>query len=192
VIRDVPTTLLLAGIVACATGACGRRTVSDPADWSIDVRPLAVPAQTGSREPQLTGSGPDVVLSWLEHAGATNTLKFSQRAGSGWGAPMTVVSGTDWFVSYADPPAVMRLSDGRLVAQWLQQTDPRIEAMDLRLSSRRTPARPGLDLSLRTTTARSLSTRSRHSSSCQAGRSAWSGSMDVKVSSRPTIQREVP
>ena len=47
---------------------------------------------------------------------------------------MTVASGTDWFVSYADPPAVMRLSDGTLVAQWLQQTDPRIEAMDLRLS----------------------------------------------------------
>ena len=133
-IRGVPTTLLLAGIVASATCACGRRTVSDPAEWSIDVRPLAVPAQVGSREPQLTGSGPDVVLSWLEHAGATNTLKFSQRTGSGWSAPMTVASGTDWFVSYADPPAVMRLSDGTLVAQWLQQTDPRIEAMDLRLS----------------------------------------------------------
>ena len=133
-IRGVPTTLLLAGIVASATGACGRRTVSDPAEWSIDVRPLAVPAQAGSREPQLTGSGPDVVLSWLEHAGATNTLKFSQRTRSGWSAPMTVASGTDWFVSYADPPSVMRLSDGSLVAQWLQQTDPRIEAMDLRLS----------------------------------------------------------
>jgi hypothetical protein len=70
----------------------------------------------------------------LEHAGATSILKFAQRASSGWSAPMTVASGTDWFVSYADPPAVMRLSDGTFVAQWLQQTDPRIEAMDLRLS----------------------------------------------------------
>ena len=132
--RCVATTLLLAASVAMATASCGRRAASDPSSWSIVVRHMAAPAAANSREPQLTGSGADVVLSWLEHAGAATTLKFSDWTGSGWGPPMTVASGSDWFVSYADPPAVMRLSDGTLVAQWLQQTDPRIEAMDLKLS----------------------------------------------------------
>jgi hypothetical protein len=79
-------------------------------------------------------SGGDLILSWIERAGATTTLKFAERTGSGWTVPVTAASGADWFLSYADPPAVMRLSNGTLVAQWLQHTDARIEAMDLKLS----------------------------------------------------------
>jgi hypothetical protein len=46
-----------------------------------------------------------------------------------------VASGTDWFVSWADVPSVSRLADGTLVAQWLKNVDPSIEAYDLRLST---------------------------------------------------------
>jgi len=108
-------------------------TPPDPAAWSIDIRPLTAPAGPSSTEPQLTASGTHVILSWIERAGATSTLKFAQRTDEGWSTPLTVASGADWFLSYADPPAVMRLSNGTLVAQWLQQIGP-IEAMDLTLS----------------------------------------------------------
>lgn len=128
------TTLLLAAVIGLATASCGPRAPADPAAWSIAIRPVAAPAGAGSAEPQLTGSGAGVILSWLEHAGTTSTLKFAERTDAGWTAPVTAASGAGWFVSYADPPAVMRLSNGTLVAQWLQHTDPRLEAMDLRLS----------------------------------------------------------
>jgi hypothetical protein len=117
---------------ALSTASCGR--AQDPSGWSIDIRPLTSPAGTDSAEPQLAVSGTGVILSWLERTGTTTTLKFSERTDGPWGAPITVASGTDWFVSSADPPAVMRLSNGTLVAQWTRQTDPRIEAMDLELS----------------------------------------------------------
>ncbi|MEQ1573177.1 MAG: sialidase family protein [Vicinamibacterales bacterium] len=74
------------------------------------------------------------MLSWVERAENTTTLKFAERTATGWTAPVTAASGKDWFVSYADPPSVMRMSSGTLVAQWTPQTDPLIEAMDLRLA----------------------------------------------------------
>jgi hypothetical protein len=92
------------------------------------------PAGGNSSEPQLTASGDDLILSWIERAGPATTLKFAERTDSGWTVPVTAASGADWFISYADPPAVMRLSNGTLVAQWLQHIDPRIEAMDLKMS----------------------------------------------------------
>ena len=130
-----PHFLVVAAIAALATVGCRwfTPTPPDPAAWSIDIRPLTAPAATSSTEPQLTASGTDVILSWIERAGATSTLKFAQRTDEGWSAPLTAASGADWFLSYADPPAVMRLSNGTLVAQWLQQIGP-IEAMDLKLS----------------------------------------------------------
>ena len=46
----------------------------------------------------------------------------------------TVASGTDWFVNWADVPSVIRLDDGTLAANWLQVTDARTEAYNLRLT----------------------------------------------------------
>ena len=122
-------------IAALSTAGCGWLTPDppDPAAWAIDIRPLSSPAGTSSTGPQLTASGGEVILAWIERAGASSTLKFAQHTDAGWSAPLTAASGTDWFLSYADPPAVMRLSNGTLVAQWLQQIGP-IEAMDLKLS----------------------------------------------------------
>lgn len=74
------------------------------------------------------------MLSWVERNGPRTTLKFAERTASGWTMPVTAASGIGWFVSYADPPSVMRLSNGTLVAQWQERTHRFIEAMNLRLS----------------------------------------------------------
>ena len=128
--------LVLALAAALTVASCGwlQRTPPDPAAWAIDIRPDTTAAGEQTTEPQLTASGGNVILSWVERAGPNATLKFAQRREDGWSAPVTVASGTDWFLSYADPPAVLKLSNGTLVAQWLRQTDPRLEAMDLELS----------------------------------------------------------
>ena len=122
--------------VVMASVACNwlRWTPPDPTTWSVDIRPLATPASSTSSEPQLTASNGRVILTWVDRTRANSALRFAEHTGRGWSAPMTAAQGSDWFLSYADPPAVMRLSNGTLVAQWLQQTDPRVEAMDLKLS----------------------------------------------------------
>ena len=46
-------------------------------------------------------------------------------------------SGTDWFVSGVDPPAVMRLRDGSLAAAWYKAVDLATEAYDTLMATSR-------------------------------------------------------
>ena len=128
--RNLTSLLALAALVV-VSASCGR---SEPAAWTVAVQRVASPAGPNSSEPQIVDSGRGRILSWVERAGATSHLRFSERTASGWSPAVTAASGNDWFLSYADVPSVMRLSDGTLVAQWLQQIDPIMEAYNLRLS----------------------------------------------------------
>jgi hypothetical protein len=101
----------------------------------VNVAPLQPPITGQTAQPNLTASSRGIVLSWLEHADATATLKYSERDGGGaWSPARTVASSDNWFVSGADPPMVMRLTDGTLVATAYPATDVSIEAYDLQLS----------------------------------------------------------
>jgi hypothetical protein len=122
---------LLAAAVAVTSSSCGR---SEPADWTVAVQRVESPAGANSSEPQVAVSDRGVLVSWIERVGTTTYLKFAERTASGWTAPITAASGADWFLSYADVPSVQRVADGTLVAQWLQTTDPIIEAYNLQMS----------------------------------------------------------
>ena len=95
---------------------------------------LESPAGANSSEPQLSVSSRGILLSWIERVGTTTSLKFAERTASGWTQPVTAASGPNWFLSYADVPSVQRMASGTLVAQWLENTDPQIEAYNLRMS----------------------------------------------------------
>ena len=122
---------LLAAAVAVTCLSCGR---GDPAAWTVTVQRVASPAGASSSEPQVAVSDRGILLSWIERVGTTTSLKFAERTASRWTAPITAASGPDWFLTFADVPSVIRLSDGTLVAQWLETTDLRLEAYNLRMS----------------------------------------------------------
>jgi hypothetical protein len=125
------TTVTVIAALIVVTLSCGRTA---PAAWTVAVQRVDSPAGPNSSEPQIVDSGRGRILSWVERAGATSSLKFAERTASGWSPATTAASGNDWFLSYADVPSVMRLGDGTIVAQWLQQLDPIMEAYNLRLS----------------------------------------------------------
>lgn len=124
------------GIVVLASFAvaCGGATGESPEDWTATVQSIETPAAAGSLGPQLTASNGAPVLSWIERDGGRSTLRYAERTSGGWSAAQTVAAGDDWFVSWADVPAVMRLSDGTVVANWFVATREEIEAYDLLLS----------------------------------------------------------
>lgn len=130
--------LVVALLFAAITGGCRR---NDPAPAAppesalpFVVEPLGAPAQGNSGQPQLTTSDRGVILSWLEQPDTSATLRFSELAASAWTAAKTVASSSDWFVTDADVPTVMRKRDGTLVATTYPSVDSAIEAYDLRLS----------------------------------------------------------
>jgi hypothetical protein len=125
----IPSALLVATI--------GLSVVDDTrrdAAWPLSIDPLASPAGANSGQPQLTVSARGALLSWVERDGAAAKLRYAERTASGWTAPRTVASGTDWFVNWADVPSVLRLADGTLAAHWLQKSGPDTYAYDVRLA----------------------------------------------------------
>ena len=90
----------------------------------ITVSEVAAPAAPGSAEPCVeAGADGRAYLSWIEPAGAgRHSLRFSVWQERGWSAPRTVADGSDWFVNWADFPAVTALDDGTLAAHWLKKT----------------------------------------------------------------------
>lgn len=130
-------TLALVVLIPLVTAACGQspKPPEAPRESPLDisVRRITVPAQGESGQSQVTASNRGAIVSWLERTGASATLKFAQLTSGTWTAPRTIASSDRWFVSDADPPTVMRLSDGTLVAAIYPVIDVRIEAYDLRL-----------------------------------------------------------
>lgn len=104
------------------------------APWVPVVEPLPSPAGSRTAEPQFTMSGGHATLSWLVLDGTQAVLKFTERAAGAWSPARTVVAGQDLMVNSADVPSVIRLADGALVGQWLQQDGLDPESYRLRLS----------------------------------------------------------
>ena len=131
--RSLFMAALFAAIIGCRQANQGPQATAETA-LPFVVEPIGAPAQGDSGQPQLTTSDRGVILSWLEQADASATLKFSELAGGAWTAAKTVASSDGWFVTDADVPTVLRKRDGTLVATTYPSVDPAIEAYDLRLS----------------------------------------------------------
>jgi hypothetical protein len=136
--RHTGTALAIATILAaaCSRESTAPSTASSPSApaWTLKLQPLQTPAAVDSLQLQLTVSQQGPLLSWVELDDDKATLKFAERKPDGWSQPQTVASGTEWFVNETDVPSVLRLSNGTLVAAWLQMTNPEREAYDVRLS----------------------------------------------------------
>ena len=124
-------------LMALVVALCGAACVRGAVETRLAVRPLEAPAAVGSGEPNLTAA-PDgrVLLSWIEPAGeAGHSLRHAARPkGGAWSGPETIAQGRDWFVNWADFPALAALPDGTLFAHWLAKSGPGTYAYDVRVT----------------------------------------------------------
>lgn len=96
---------------------------------------VSVPAAPGSVSPRLAGGSDGViVLSWLEPAGEARALRYSRWDGDGWQPPGTVELGDNWFVNWADLPAVTPVRADFWVAHWLVRRPPGGYAYDVHVA----------------------------------------------------------
>jgi hypothetical protein len=111
---------LVLGLLALAS-AC--RTAEMPRPLILEA--LTSPVAGDAAEP-FVATAPDgrVTLSWLaKEADSTAALRFAtwDPATGTWSAPQEVVRRRDLFVNWADFPSLVTLSDGTLLAHWLQR-----------------------------------------------------------------------
>jgi hypothetical protein len=85
-------------------------------------------------------STPDggVTLSWLERqADSSVALRFATLApgDTSWSAPQEILRRTDLFVNWADFPSLVTLTDGTLLAHWLQRNGTGTYSYDVHLAA---------------------------------------------------------
>lgn len=100
--------------------ACSTKT--EEAKHQMTVSPLASPAQADSGEPFLfTFQDSVVYLSWIEKKDDESTFKLASLAAGKWTTPITIASGSSWFVNWADYPMMARNKDG-FIAHFLDRS----------------------------------------------------------------------
>jgi hypothetical protein len=111
----------VAAVAACGDAAGTRRGGEALAPLEAPVA-LAAPVIASGGFPFISRGPSGVWMSWLEPADTTHRLRFARLDGESWSAPMTIAESSLFFVNWADFPSIIELSDGRLMAHWLQRS----------------------------------------------------------------------
>ena len=122
--------LLLAITFICAAISC---TNNINEKGMAAVKQMPSPAKDSCAEPYLfTSKGGTVFLSWVEKKGKEAALKFSSLQNDNWTGPVTIASGNNWFVNWADYPAIA--TDGNnFIAHYLEKSDTAKFTYDVKL-----------------------------------------------------------
>jgi len=103
-------------IVLFALSACG---------FAQALKPVAVsnPAVAGSIQPNwAVAADGSALLSWVEPTkGGGYTLKYAARKGAAWSEARTIATGRPFWRHPAEVPGLVSLSDGTLLAHWVEK-----------------------------------------------------------------------
>lgn len=112
-----------------ALGSCSER--KNP--FTIEL--VDSPAGESSAEPYLfTDPTGNIHLSWIERMDTINYLKLSHWQNDQWSAPVTITSGYDWFVNWADYPLCVGDGNGKYMAHILKKSGTGTFAYDVAVS----------------------------------------------------------
>ena len=126
-------TISLVALMLFAAG-CTEKTLSIKI---AGITPIATPASAPAGEPNICATPEGgALLSWVEEdtTNNTQTLRFSHWENGSWSEAKTIAQGSDWFVNWADFPALAVQENGRLFASWLVKSAASTYAYDVTLS----------------------------------------------------------
>ena len=128
--------LSLALALALASIVLPRAGAQRGSEAWTQVALLPSPAADGASVPGLvTDDGRGVLLSWIEPAsGGESRFRVARLEGGTFGPAATIAAGSNFFVNWADVPAVFRAADRSLVAHWLERNPASRSAYDVRLA----------------------------------------------------------
>lgn len=97
---------------------------ADPEAPPTPPREHATPSAAGATPNLYVAPDGSTYLSWIEYLDdTTDALRFARLEDAGWSAPITIATGSDWFVNWADFPALVASTEhpDHLAAHWLQK-----------------------------------------------------------------------
>ena len=104
---------------------------------TLEVVHLETPTSSSGQSRIVVDSKGSAYLSWIEYNDSdTFNLQFTQlKDDDTWSSPETISQGDDWFVNWADFPALSIFEDGSKAAHWLQMRDIGTYDYDVHIST---------------------------------------------------------
>lgn len=120
--KKLLTALSLAGFLfSCSDD---KNEIENSNTGSSSITMLTSPVGDSCAEPYLfTDRNGTVYLSWIEKTGKQSTLKYSTFLSDKWSDPVTIASGKNWFVNWADYPVIASDGSKNLLAHFLEKSD---------------------------------------------------------------------
>ena len=103
---------------------------------TLKLESIANPSALGSLQAHwgLTADG-SPLLSWVEGANGSYSLRYAIRQGNAWTETRTIVAGRHLWRHPAELPEVVTLNDGTLLAHWVEKPQDSSDAEDIAVSS---------------------------------------------------------
>lgn len=99
----------------------------------VNITDIPSPADSSSAEPFLFSNEHGVYLSWVENINDTSYLKYSSLNNDRWAEPGVIAKGNNWFVNWADFPAIAVGSNGNWLAHYLEKSGEGTYAYDVKV-----------------------------------------------------------
>ncbi|MBV1922716.1 MAG: hypothetical protein KUG68_01675, partial [Flavobacteriaceae bacterium] len=97
------------------------------------IEELISPAQGNSSLPKLYSNGKEIFLSWVEKKDSISSLQYSVLKNDTWSSSEEIINGKDWFVNWADFPAITE-NDGNILTNFLQKSADGTYTYDVKLN----------------------------------------------------------
>lgn len=106
---------------------------------TLSVEQLKTPGSSSAQSRLTVDSRGKAYLSWIEYSDSdTFQLQYAQlNTDDTWSTPETIAQGDDWFINWADFPALSIFEDGSKAAHWLQMRDIGTYDYDVHVSTKR-------------------------------------------------------
>lgn len=126
--------LVLLALPASISVSCGSEPEKINKEKKSLISILEPPTDNFSAQPYLfTDSKGLVYLSWITKDSLTSTLKFSTYTNENWSVPVTIASGNNWFVNWADFPIISADGNQNIVSHFLEKSENGKYTYDIKL-----------------------------------------------------------
>ncbi len=125
----IKQTLILITVLSFIMVSCSTNSKKD----EILVNYVESPGKKGSSLPNLFSNNKKILLSWVSKDGDSSGLQYSELIDGKWSEPTEIISGNDWFVNWADFPAIAE-NNGQILSHVLKKSSSETFSYDVKLN----------------------------------------------------------
>ncbi len=124
---------IIVSVFSCKSEVEKSKSITSETKKESVIQLLSNPTQSKSSLPRLFSNGNEIYMSWVEKQDTLTVLKFANYSNGKWSNSEEITSGNDWFVNWADFPA-LAVNNGNILTNILQKSADGTYTYDVKLN----------------------------------------------------------